>query len=263
MPAQLLNGTELADKILLEVAKKTVSQKNKPGLAAILVGEDPTSKLYLKLKKEACEKTGIDFHYYYLDKKCPEKEILTAIDFLNKDPEVTGIIVQLPLPKQFNTDKIISAISPQKDVDGFSKKSKFTSPNALGIVELIKSTDENLIGKKVGILANSEIFSRPFKKLLPKCKVEYLNPKASRFTLQASLSDILIVAIGKPKCIKPSMIKKGAILIDVGINKVNKKTIGDIDPACDKVASFRSPVPGGVGPMTVAMLLQNLVKFLK
>ena len=265
MPAQLINGNQLADKILLHIKTQAALLDPKPGLAAILIGDNEASKLYIKLKEKACLKIGINFHSYQLSKNCLEKQVVEIIDFLNNDPEVTGIIVQLPLPKNFNTDNIIKAIDPNKDIDGFHPQTKVVSPNILGIVELIKATGEDLKGKNVSVLSNSEIFAKPFKKLLPNCEVKYLNPKTAIRHLQSAIkqSDILIVAIGKPKFIKPDMIKKGAILIDVGINKVGGKIVGDIDPTCDKIAAFRSPVPGGVGPMTVAMLLTNLVNMVK
>ncbi|OGY41122.1 MAG: hypothetical protein A2Y67_00740 [Candidatus Buchananbacteria bacterium RBG_13_39_9] len=261
MPAQLLDGKQLAEKILTEVKTKAATMDKKPGLAAILVGDNEASRLYLKLKEKACLETGINFHSYLLDDDCLEDKIIEVIDFLNNDPETTGIIVQLPLPAKFNTYKIIQAIDPQKDIDGFQPNSPFTSPTALGIVELLKETKVNLVGKNVTILSNSDEFAQPFKKLLPDSKVQYLNPQSEISNLKSA--DVLIVAIGKPYFIKPEMIKNNAILIDVGINKVDGKTVGDIDPACDQVASWRSPVPGGVGPMTVAMLLQNLVSMLK
>lgn len=261
MSAKLINGKKIADQILFEVKKEIDKLNQKPGLAAILVGDNSASQLYLRLKKEACEKTGIEFHSYIFDSATKEAKIIEVIKFLNKDPEINGILVQIPLPAKFNTDKIIQAIDPAKDVDGFHPDSKFTSPNVLGIIELIKSTGIDLKNKKVTILSNSEKFAKPFKKLLPNCKINYLDPSAlsSMPNAQCQSSDILVVAIGQPHFIKPEMIKKDAILIDVGINKVKSKTVGDIDPDCDKVASYRSPVPGGVGPMTIAMLLKNII----
>jgi len=276
MPAQLIDGKKIADQILLDIKKQVAKLENKPGLAAILIGDNPASKLYLKLKEKACEKVGINFSSYFLDKDCSEENILEVISFLNNDPEITGIIIQLPLPKKFNQDKLIKAIKPEKDVDGFHPQSKVISPNILGIMKLLKQTKVDLKNKKVMILSNSKIFSQPFKKLLPESKVEYLNPKSKTYlsakarrakadNLKSIISnaDVLIVAIGKPKFIKPNMVKKDAIIIDVGINKVKGKTTGDVDPKVDKIVAFRSPVPGGVGPMTVAMLLDNLLKLQK
>jgi len=263
MPAQLIDGKKLADEILAKLAKEIPKLKKRPGLAAVLIGANPASKLYLKLKEKACQKAGIDFHSYFIEKDCSEKQIIEVIDFLNNDPDTNGILIQLPLPEKFNTDKIIKSIAPAKDVDGFHPQTKVTSPNVLGIIELIKSTGVNLKNQKITILSNSKKFAEPFKKLLPQSKISHLKPQISNLKTQTQKADILIVAIGKPKFIKPSMIKKNAILIDVGINKVKGKTIGDIDLACDKIATWRSPVPGGVGPMTLAMLLQNLVKLVK
>ena len=250
MPAKLIDGKKLADKILEDLKFKITKLDKKPGLAVILVGNNPASEIYIKLKKEACEKVGVNFHSYLLESDTKEEKIIEVINFLNNDPDINGILVQLPLPKGFNTDKIIQAIDPQKDIDGFHPKSKFTSPNILGIIELLKSTATNLDNKKITILSNSDKFIEPFKKLLPKSKINSKDLKA----------DILIVAKGKPNYIKPAMIKKDAILIDVGINRIKNNIIGDIDPQCDKIASWRSPVPGGVGPMTIAMLLKNLVR---
>lgn len=262
MPAKLLDGKKLADKILLDVKKQVAKLNKKPSLAAVLIGDNSASKMYLKLKEKACNKTGIEFYSYFIDDDCTEDKILQVINFLNNDPDITGILIQLPLPKIFNTDKIINSIDPKKDVDGFHPKSKVVSPNVLGIIELIKSTKTDFKNKNITIISNSEIFTQPFKKLLPNSNIKYLDPKlqTSDFKLQTSNADILITAIGKPNFIKPNMIKKGAILIDVGINKVKKKTIGDIDPSCDKVCAWRSPVPGGVGPMTIAMLLKNILE---
>lgn len=265
MPAQLIDGKKIANDILLDLKKQVAKLETKPSLAAILIGDNPASKLYLKLKKKACDKTGIIFNSYLLDKECSEKKVLEVINFLNNDPNITGIIIQLPLPKKFNKDKLIKEIKPEKDVDGFHSQSKVISPNVLGILELINQTKVNLKNKKVVILSNSEIFSQPFKKLLPESKIEYSNPQSPISILQSQTksADILIVVIGKPKFITPDMVKKDAIIIDVGINKINDKTIGDVDPEVDRIAAFRSPVPGGVGPMTIAMLSQNLVKMIK
>jgi len=270
MPAQIINGKKIADKILLDIKKQITNSGKTPGLAAILIGDNPASKMYLRLKEKACQKVGADFYSYFLDDDCSEEKIIDVINFLNQDHTINGILVQLPLPKKYNPDKIIQAIDPKKDVDGFHSQTKMTSPNVLGIIELIKATKTNLKNKKITILSNSEIFAQPFKALLPDSKINHLNPKDEKLEHKIGYADILIVAIGQANFIKPEMIKKDAILIDVGINKVpasakatagNKdKTLGDIDPKCDKVAAFRSPVPGGVGPMTVAMLLQNLLK---
>jgi methylenetetrahydrofolate dehydrogenase (NADP+)/methenyltetrahydrofolate cyclohydrolase len=258
--AQLIDGKILAEKIRTDLKSKIDKLQTKPGLASILVGANPASQLYIQLKAKACQDVGIEFSTYFLDENCKEEKILEVIDFLNKDSQITGILLQLPLPKKFDTDKIISKISKDKDVDGFYPESKVISPTVLGIMELIKSTGENLKNKKVVVLSNSEKFAKPFNSLMRECKVTYLSPKAlsSELRAQSSSADILIVAVGSPKFIKTNMAKKDAIIIDVGINKINGKTVGDVDPSVDKIVAYRSPVPGGVGPMTVAMLLSNI-----
>lgn len=258
MCAQLLNGKLLAEQILTQVKDKVATMDVKPGLAVILVGDNAASKLYIKLKEKACLEAGINFSSYLFPSDYKEEQVIEAIKFLNIDTDIQGILVQLPLPKELNTDKIISAIDPSKDIDGFQSNSPFTSPTALGIIELLKETKVNLSGKNVIILSNSEEFAKPLIKLLPDSKVQHLNLKSEILNLKSA--DIIIIAVGIPNYLKLSAIKKDAILIDVGISKLNGKTVGDIDPSCDEIASWRSPVPGGVGPMTVAMLLQNLVK---
>ncbi|MBN1325842.1 bifunctional 5,10-methylenetetrahydrofolate dehydrogenase/5,10-methenyltetrahydrofolate cyclohydrolase [Candidatus Falkowbacteria bacterium] len=265
MPVKLIDGKALAEKIKLDLKKKIEKMETKTGLATILVGTNPASQLYIKLKAKACTEVGIEFSSYFLDGSCTEEKILEVIDFLNKDQQITGILLQLPLPKKFDTDKIISKISAAKDVDGFHPDTKVISPNVLGIIELIKSTGENLKNKKVVVLSNSEKFAEPFKKLLKSSKVEYSNPQSPVSNLQSQIksADVLIVAVGKPKFIKPNMVKKDSIIIDVGINKVDGKTIGDVDPSVDKIVAYRSPVPGGVGPMTIAMLLSNIYELTK
>jgi methylenetetrahydrofolate dehydrogenase (NADP+) / methenyltetrahydrofolate cyclohydrolase len=263
MPAQILNGNLLAEKILLQVKDKVATMDVEPGLAAILVGDNEASKLYLKLKEKACLEAGINFSSYLFPADYKEEQIIEAIKFLNIDNDIQGILVQLPLPEGFDTDKIIQAIDPKKDIDGFQPDSPFTSPTALGILELLKETKVDLNGKKVTILSNSEEFAKPFKKLLPDSILKHYNLKSKTLNKDLPQADIVIIAVGIPNYLKPSAIKKDAILIDVGISKVNGKTVGDIDSACDEIASWRSPVPGGVGPMTVAMLLQNLVNLVK
>lgn len=263
--AQIIDGKALAEKIKLELKQKIDKLETKPGLATILVGTNPASELYIKLKAKACTEVGIEFSSYFLSESCQEEKILEVIEFLNKDPQINGILLQLPLPKKFDTDKIISKISATKDVDGFHPESKVISPNVLGIIELIKSTGVDLKKKKIVVLSNSEKFAEPFVKLLPKNQVKYLDPKtlSSKLNDQSTSADILIVAVGQPKFIKPNMVKKDSIIIDVGINKIDGKTIGDVDPAVDKIVAYRSPVPGGVGPLTIAMLLSNIYQLTK
>jgi len=272
---QILNGKTLADKILLNIRQEIVQNKLNPSLAVILVDNNPASKTYVKLKKNACEKCGINFHLYQISDNAPEKKITDCINFLNNDKEIDGIIVQLPLPSHLNEDEIITAINPKKDADGFhpknlkllSKNQSFITPGlANGIIELIKETKENLANKKILIISNSEVFAKPLKYLVSKqlcdsdklCSCSWASPADENLKDKTKEADIIIIAIGKPKFLKANMIKKDSIIIDVGYNRLKNKSVGDVDFAsCSGKASHISPVPGGVGPMTVAMLLAN------
>lgn len=269
--SKILNGKELSQKILLDVRRQVLKMERKPGLTVILIGDDPSSHLYVKLKKQACEACDIEFHRYFFDANCKLEEVLAVIDFLNNDPDVDGILVQLPLPPEFNTNQIISAISPKKDVDGFHPENitkikkcdlRFVSPLVLGIVELIKSTKEDITGKNIVILCNHEIFGEPFHCFYGKDnKVEIVTLENKDYQEKIRQADVLIVSLGKAQFITAPMIKKDAIIIDVGINKENEEIFGDVDlnGVLSKV-KFITPVPGGVGPMTIAFLLQNLLK---
>lgn len=271
----MINGSKLSEEIIEKVAKQVKKNNLKLGLAAILIGDNKASKIYLKLKKKACHDAGIEFHDYLLSSDAQEKDILSLIDFLNNDPDITSIIVQLPLPKGFNTDKIINAISPLKDVDGFHKqnldnfyknKPCIVSGLCLGIMELIESAKVKLDGKKAVIICNSIIFGKPLEKLLKEKKIKPKTILANNKDIKKETlnSDIIIVAAGKKDFLTADMVNKDAIIIDVGINKVKGKTYGDCDfEEISKKTEYISPVPGGVGPMTVAMLLENILNCYK
>lgn len=270
---KLLKGKKIADMILDDLRKKTLRTKNKPALAVILVGENKASKLYIKLKARAAKKIGVGFVLYKFKADTKEKSIIEIIKKLNKDKKINGIIVQLPLPGNLNTGKIISSIDPKKDADGFHPKNvdKFLRggdvvepvfPSA--IIGLLENTNKNLINKKAVIIANSEIFGKIMREAL---KMKNITSQVlSRFNLDRRAeflkeADIIITAVGKPGLIKGSMIKKGAIIIDGGITKKGRRALGDIDfNSVVKKAAFLSPVPGGVGPMTVACLLENVYR---
>ncbi len=268
----ILRGDKLAKKINSKTKAEIKKLKLKPGLAAILIGNNPASKLYISIKKEEAKKVGINFYEYHFSEKIKEKEILNIVDLLNKDKNIHGIIVQLPLPRQFNTNKIIQSINPKKDVDGFHKKNIkkllqnnpfVVSPLIAGSIELIKATKEKLNGKSAAIVAKNKIFAEPLKVMLKK---EKINPTWIKEIKKETLNkaDIVIMVFGKKKTLKESMVKKGVIVIDIGINKYKGKTVGDVD--FEKVknkAGYITPVPRGIGPMTVAMLLKNTVKLAK
>jgi len=276
--AKIIDGKALADKIILELKGKIAQLSRPPGLAVILIGDDPPSHLYVKNKKKAAQKVGLEFHDYLCDQKCcpetTEEKILTMIDFLNNDPAIDGIIVQLPIPKKFNTEKIINQVDPAKDVDGFHpKNSKPPSPLIQAVGIALSATEEKLSGKTAVIVAKNPIFSQPLEKSLDKqgLKVETVKPdeKMAEKTKQA---DVLIVILGQKHFIKKSMVKPNAIVIDIGTNlegpldpargKKNKWT-GDVDPEVTEVASWLTPVPGGIGPLTVAYLLKNTFELAK
>lgn len=280
--AQSVGGKEMAEKILLSLREKIIKiEKNggsPPSLAIIMAGNDPASALYVrKIKKKAANKIGVIFHDYCCNDK-NEKELLESIEFLNNDETVDGIMVQLPLPKGFDADKAIKLINPRKDVDGFHpdnlKKFDGTENTHLGdsdiivpptlkaIITLLDSIDEKLEGKEAIIISRNEIFANPLKSLLnlKNIKTAIVHPEDQKLSKILKKSDIIITAIGSPHFLKKEMIKDDAIIIDVGTTLVNGKLFGDVDfKSCAKKASYISPVPGGVGPLTVAYLLENVI----
>lgn len=258
--AIILDGHALADRLLLTLKRDILETSITPGLAAILVGDNPASEIYVGLKEKAAEKIGVCFSKYLSNSQIYQEidgyELAELIKFLNQDPEIDGIILQLPLPEGFETNKIVKLIDPKKDVDGFNG-GKIIPPTVSAIIELLKATTEKLAGKKTLVIGKSDIFSHGLEKYLKSelkikaVSIEHAIPENS------ADYDIVIIALGQAKILKKSAIKPGAIVIDVGINKANGKTVGDVDPEVAEVAGYLSPVPGGVGPLTVACLLKN------
>lgn len=268
MPAQLINGTELANDIQLAIRKEIIEQGLHPNLAIILVGNDPASHLYVSLKKKACEKVGITLHTYLLPEITTQQELEDTITFLNNDQTIDAILLQLPLPVHLNEESAINTLSREKDVDGFSPTllERFKQGTSViipglahGILKLIESTQVDLNNKKAVILSNSEVFADPIITLLERYGVHayYTSPHDTNLTQTTTEADILIVALGKTHFVTPSMVKPNAIIIDVGTNTTSDGYFGDVDPAVDDIVAYRSPVPGGVGPMTIALLLHN------
>jgi methylenetetrahydrofolate dehydrogenase (NADP+)/methenyltetrahydrofolate cyclohydrolase len=266
---KIIDGKALAEKIRKKLKEKIATSKIRPGLAVILVGHDEPSHLYVKLKEKACHEVGIYFEKYLFFYNTLEKEIIEKIQSLNKNLNIHGIVVQLPLPKHLDEDRIIEQIDWRKDVDGFHPYniknllagSKVIEPSLIkSILELIKATRMSLKEKKTAILANSDILIQPLKYLLEKKKAQVVVRKAGDYFQDATQeADLIITAYGRPRFLKAGMIKEEAVLIDVGINRTeNGQTVGDVDfeDVKDK-ANFISPVPGGVGPLTVAFLLEN------
>jgi len=260
-PAVILDGVKRATEIKQELAQQIYAMPNKPGLAAILVGEDKASALYVKLKEKACQEVGITFHKYLSTPDCypgiSEKELIDLITFLNTDEAVDGILLQLPLPPNFNTDKIIKTIDPRKDVDGFiSEQAGLTPPTIASIIELLKMTDKNISRQKTLVIANSDIFLHNLKKHLENI-LDLDVTTTTTITENSRDYAIIVIALGQAYALKKSMVQENAIVIDVGINTVDGKTVGDVDPGVAEIASHVSPVPGGVGPLTVACLMRN------
>jgi len=273
---KIFDGKTLAQNIREEIKKEVARMPTRPGLAVILVGEDPASLIYVRNKKKAVEEAGVDFHSYHLAASASEEKILEAVNFLNNDKAITGIIVQLPLPGHIDANKITQAISPEKDVDGFHPENikkllrgekAIIPPTSQAVLAALDNSDEDLTGKKIIVLANSMVLAVPIQALLEKrgFKAELVIARGSAsWPEKIKSADVLIVAIGQPRAIKKEMVKEGAIVIDIGTSYVDGKTVGDVDfdEVKDKV-SFITPTPGGIGPLTVAFLLKNVMEMNK
>ncbi len=262
---KLLEGKKISEKILASLKKKISIKKTKPELAVILVGEDKASETYVFLKEKAAKKIDMSFHKFKFKENVPEKEIIEKIKELNANKKISGIIVQLPLPKKFHTQKIINTIFLQKDVDGFSSQNNSKGLQPVfpkAIIKTLESSKANLKNKKTVIIANSKIFGETMQEALKRKKIEseYILSKELKQKIdKVQKADIIISAVGKINLIKSDMIKKGVIIVDGGISKKNGKTFGDVDfRNVSQKASFISPVPGGVGPVTIACLLENV-----
>ena len=273
MTAQIISGTQLASQIKSNVAQQ-ISQyvaqgKRAPGLAVILVGADPASQVYVGSKRKSCAEIGITSQSYDLPENTTEQSLLELIEELNQDTEIDGILVQLPLPKHIDSTKVIEQISPEKDVDGFhpynvgrlcQRIPTLRACTPYGVMKLLETTGISFYGKHAVIVGASNIVGRPMalELLLAGCTVTVTHRFTEDLASHIRQADILVVAVGKPKFIKGEWIKEGAVVVDVGINRLEGKLVGDVefDVAAQR-ASYITPVPGGVGPMTVAMLMQN------
>ena len=276
--AKIIDGKKLADKICNDVSKQAdIIQKNhgiQPGLAVVLVGEDPASQIYVKNKGKRTIEVGFRSFEHKLDKKTSEKELLALVTKLNNDKTVNGILVQLPLPEQIDAQKILDAINPEKDVDGFhavnsgklwSGLEGMVPCTPLGCLIMLKETLKDLTGMNVVVVGRSNIVGKPIAGLLLKehCTVTIAHSRTKDLPEVCRGADILVAAVGRAEMIKGSWIKPGCTVIDVGINRVEKedgktKLVGDVDfEDAKRNAKFITPVPGGVGPMTIACLLVN------
>ena len=276
--AKIIDGKKLADKICSDVSKQgDIIQKNhgiQPGLAVVLVGEDPASQIYVKNKGKRTIEVGFRSFEHKLDKKTSEKELLALVTKLNNDKTVNGILVQLPLPEQIDAQKVLDTINPEKDVDGFhavnsgklwSGLEGMVPCTPLGCLIMLKETLKDLTGMNVVVVGRSNIVGKPIAGLLLKehCTVTIAHSRTKDLPEVCRGADILVAAVGRAEMIKGSWIKPGCAVIDVGINRVEKedgktKLVGDVDfEDAKKNAKFITPVPGGVGPMTIACLLVN------
>ena len=275
----IIDGKKIAETLRQKLKKEIIeiksSFKSVPGLTVILIGEDPASKIYVRNKEKFSKEIGINSEVIKYPENIEEKEVLSKIIELNKNKKVSGILVQLPLPKHINKQKVIETILPEKDVDGFhpinvgNLSSGYDSQipcTPFGCFILLKEVEKNLSGKHAVVIGRSNLNGKPMAQLLLKenCTVTITHSKTKDLKSQCNKADIIIAAVGKPKLVKGDWVKKNAIVIDVGINKTSDGIVGDVDfNEVSKVARAITPVPGGVGPMTIACLLRNTVECFK
>lgn len=289
MAAQLIKGAEISKQIREEIAKEIEDLKEKhgvtPGLATILVGDDPGSKVYVGQKEKACNKLGIYSERTDLPADTTEADLLALVAKFNEDPKINGILVQLPLPKHIDATRVIDAIAPDKDVDCFHPVNvgklmigagRFLPCTPHGIMELLRRSDIDTAGKHVVVVGRSNIVGKPIANLMLQAPpggnatVTLCHTGTKDLATYTKQADILIVAVGKPKTITADMVKDGVVVIDVGVNRIGKTPEGkailagdvDFDSVQEKAAAI-TPVPGGVGPMTITMLMKNTVEAVK
>ena len=272
--AEIIDGKHVSSVIRSKIADEIAAFKTKsgivPGLAVVIVGENTASMVYVRNKKKACEQVGINSYEIALPVDVSESELIDRINQLNQDQSVHGILVQLPLPRHINEEKVINTIDPSKDVDAFHPSNvgkimignyTFLPCTPSGIMDLLEYYDIEVSGKKCVVLGRSNIVGKPMAHLLLEKNgtVTVCHSRTVNLKEEAASADILVVAIGKPEFVKADMVKPGAVVIDVGINRTEEgKLVGDVDfSEVSKVASYITPVPGGVGPMTITTLLKN------
>ena len=275
MHDKLIDGKKLSEQILLDIKTEVMQLQRKPTLAVVLIGEDQASQIYIRNKKNACAKVGINSKEFLLPITTTETQLITLIKTLNQDPNIDGILVQLPLPKHLTSSLVIDTILPSKDVDGFHRYNMGSlalnnqticpcTPH--GVIYMLDSIKFTYPGKHIVIIGTSNIVGRPMAlELLNKgATITVCNSKTPHLQKTTLIADVLIVAIGKAKLIKREWVKDNSIIIDVGINYQDNKICGDVDfeEVIDKVA-YITPVPGGVGPMTIAMLIKNTMQCYK
>ena len=277
--AKIIDGKAIAAKIRTEITEGVAALKERgvtPGLAVVLVGDDPASRVYVSMKEKACAEAGIFSDEYKLPAETSEAELLGLVAKLNNDPAIHGILVQLPLPPQIDTDKVLEAISPEKDADGFHPynvgrlsvgKPLFQPCTPYGVMVMLKEEGVELAGKEVVVIGRSNIVGKPVAMmcLAQSATVTVCHSKTRNLADVVRRADVVIAAVGRPEMVKGDWIKEGAVVIDVGVNRVGeKKLVGDVDfVAASQRAAAITPVPGGVGPMTITMLLYNTLESAK
>ena len=276
----IIDGKALSEKVLKEIEKEHSELEKKAGrkagLAVIMAGENPASQIYVRNKIRACEKVGFHSETIRLDENITEENLLLEIEKLNNNSNIDGILVQLPIPKHIDGLKIINAISAEKDVDGFhttnigkmmiGDETGFLPCTPAGVVHMFEEYNIDLEGKDVLVIGQSNIVGKPMTLLLIKKRatVQVCNSKTKNLSEKLQKADVVVAAAGSPKLIKATDVKEDVVVIDVGINRVDGKLCGDVDfEEVSKKASFITPVPGGVGPMTIAMLIKNTFKSYK
>lgn len=277
---QLIDGKSLAKKVQATVTTEVAQLKQEknivPGLAVILVGDDPASHAYVKMKAKACENVGVYSITHNMPDTISQDEIIATIEMMNNNPRIDGILVQLPLPKHVDTDKILEVIDPKKDVDGFHAYNvgrlvtgldSFVPCTPLGVMKMFEEYDIELRGKDVCVVGASNIVGKPMASLLlnAEATVTVTHIYTKDLKAHTSKADIIVVGVGVAGLIKEDMVKEGAIVIDIGMNRIEDGSlVGDVDfPNVSPKCSYITPVPGGVGPMTIAMLLSNTLKSAK
>lgn len=276
MSAQLLDGKLMSDELRVRIAERVAALKEKgihPGLAVILVGEDPASQIYVRNKEKGCEQVGVHSVAIRLPAETSQEELEKHIRTLNADASIHGILVQLPLPRHLDEAAALAVIAPEKDVDGFHVQNAGKLLNGLsgvvactpkGALEMIRRTGVDLSGKEAVVVGRSNIVGKPMAMLLlqQNCTVTMCHSRTADLSAHTRRADVLVAAVGRAKFITADMVKPGAIVIDVGINRLaDGKVVGDVDfDAVKEVAGFITPVPGGVGRMTITMLLENTVE---
>ncbi len=276
MPAKIIDGKAIASEIREDIKREVDAVKKEkgiiPGLAVVLVGEDPASQTYVRNKEKACQKVGMYSEVYRLPAETTQEKVLAVVDELNQNPKIHGILVQLPLPDHIDEKAVINAINPDKDVDGFHPVNVgklyigdpgFVPCTPNGVIELLERSGVAIKGKEAVVVGRSNIVGKPVAQLLlaRHATVTICHSRTSDLASHTRRAEILVVATGRAKMITGDMVKEGAVVIDVGVNRVDGKLVGDVDfDAASQRASAITPVPGGVGPMTITMLLKNTLQ---